>query len=79
MRNVGMDKAKRMVNGENAAERDSLQKIYDKQIYTLKASIKEKDKKNREILFFRRTFHVYVEMYTETHILAAFVTRKQLF
>ena len=49
MRNVGMDKAKRMVNGENAAERDSLQKIYDKQIYTLKASIKEKDKKNREI------------------------------
>ena len=33
MRNVGMDKAKRMVNGENAAERDSLQKIYDKQIY----------------------------------------------
>ena len=49
MRNVGMDKAKRMVNGENAAERDSLQKIYEKQIYTLKASIKEKDKKNREI------------------------------
>ena len=49
MRNVGMDKVKRMVSGENAAERDSLQKIYEKEIYTLKLLIKEKDKKNRAI------------------------------
>ena len=49
MRNIGMDKTKRMVNGENAIERDNLSKMYNKQIENLEERNKEMERKNMKL------------------------------